>query len=58
MARPKAIIKRRQLGARVEISLINEIKHLSIDSGFPFNILIEEALKDLLGKYKKKLPKK
>mgnify|MGYP001496406285 CR=1 FL=1 len=52
MVRPKATIKRQQLGARVNSELIKKIKHLAIDKGVSFNVLVEEALEDLLKKYK------
>lgn len=54
MVRPKATVTRQQLGARVNADLIKKLKHLAIDKNVSFNILIEEALEDLLKKYKQK----
>ena len=47
---------RKNLSTRVENDLQKEIKKLAIDLERPFNDLLEEAIKDLLVKYKK--PKK
>ncbi len=52
MVRPKNIIQRKPLGVRISPELIKQIKHLAIDKGKPLNILIEEALTDILKKYK------
>ncbi len=41
-------------GVRVDPDLIKKIKHLSIDADKPIVSLVEEALKDLLGKYRRK----
>ena len=54
MVRPKATVERQQLGARVNTDLVKKLKHLAIDKGVSFNILIEEALEDFLKKYKQK----
>ncbi len=54
MVRPKSEVARQQLGARVNADLIKKLKHLAIDKGVSFNILIEEALEDLLKKYRQK----
>ncbi|KAF0146178.1 MAG: hypothetical protein FD156_205 [Nitrospirae bacterium] len=54
MVRPKSTVTRQQLGARVNTEMIKKIKHLAIDKNVSFNVLIEEALEDLLKKYKQK----
>ena len=54
MVRPKSEVVRQQLGARVNIDLIKKLKHLAIDKNVSFNVIIEEALEDLLKKYKQK----
>ena len=54
MVRPKSTVIRQQLGARVNADMIKKIKHLAIDKDVSFNVLIEEALEDLLKKYKQK----
>ena len=45
---------RKQIGARVNQELITEVRVLALRRGRPFNELIEEALKDLLKKYREK----
>ncbi len=54
MVRPKSTVNRQQLGARVNVDLIKKLKHLAIDQNVSFNVLIEEALEDILKKYKQK----
>ncbi len=54
MVRPKSEVKRQQFGARVNPEMIKKLKHLAIDKGISFNVLIEEALEDILKKYKQK----
>jgi predicted HicB family RNase H-like nuclease len=54
MVRPKSTIDRKQFGARVNPEVIKKLKHLAVDKGVSFNILIEEALEDLLKKNKQK----
>ncbi len=44
---------KKNLSTRVENDLQKEIKKLAIDLERPFNDLLEEAIKDLLDKYKK-----
>ncbi len=53
MARPKCDIQRQQTGLRLRKDVMREIKHLGIDLERPTNVLVEEALLDLLHKYKK-----
>lgn len=45
---------RQQIGARVEQELITEVRVLALRQHRRFNELIEEALKDLLKKYREK----
>jgi predicted HicB family RNase H-like nuclease len=54
MVRPKSTVERQQLGARVSVELIKKLKHFAIDKNVSFNVVIEEALEDLLKKYKQK----
>lgn len=54
MVRPKSTVERQQFGARVNPEMIKKLKHLAVDKGVSFNILVEEALEDLLKKYKQK----
>ena len=53
MARPRADIERVQTGYRLRPELIRELKYINADTGTPLNVLIEEALADLLVKYGK-----
>jgi predicted HicB family RNase H-like nuclease len=45
---------KRQIGPRVDESLTKEVRILAIRESRGFNDLIEEALRDLLKKYKEK----
>ena len=45
---------KRQIGPRVEENLSKEVRILAIRQGRGFNDLIEEALRDLLKKYREK----
>jgi hypothetical protein len=45
---------RKPLSTKIENDLQKEIKKLAIDLERPFNDVIEEALRDILKKYKKK----
>lgn len=44
MARPASDIERVQTGLRLRSVLVKTFKHLAIDTGKPFNQLVEEAL--------------
>ncbi|WHZ27624.1 MAG: hypothetical protein OJF51_002421 [Nitrospira sp.] len=46
--------QRQQIGARVEQELITEVRVLALRQRRRFNELIEEALKDVLKKYREK----
>jgi predicted HicB family RNase H-like nuclease len=54
MGRPKAEIQKKQLGVRIDLDTIKKIKHLAIEKGVPLNTIVEEALMDVLKKYKQK----
>ncbi|MDC8450809.1 MAG: hypothetical protein LV473_20990 [Nitrospira sp.] len=45
---------KRQIGPRIDEGLTKEVRILAIREGCGFNDLIEEALRDLLKKYKDK----
>jgi len=45
---------RKMYGLRLEQGLMREIKHLAVDHDKPMNDLVEEALRDLLRKYRDK----
>ncbi len=60
MARPRSLKQRQQFGLRLDPQLMRELKHLSVDEQKQLNELTEEALRDLLKKYREKkgpLPK-
>ncbi len=54
MAKEKAPKGRKTYGLRLDQVLMREIKHLGVDEGKPMNDLTEEALRDLLKKYREK----
>jgi hypothetical protein len=54
MPKPKSTIERKVYGLRVEKALYQEVQHLGIDLERNANDLLEEAMRDLLKKYKKK----
>lgn len=54
MARPKSPVKRKQYGLRLDLHLMKEIEHLSVDEEKWLNELVEEGLRDLLKKYREK----
>jgi hypothetical protein len=45
---------RRPYGLRLDQALMREIKHLAVDHDRAMNDLVEEALQDMLKKYKEK----
>jgi hypothetical protein len=49
------LMARKNLTTSIENDLQKDIKKLAIDLERPFNDIIEEALRDLLKKYKNKL---
>jgi hypothetical protein len=54
MPRPKAPEPRKQFGLRLRIRLIRELRHLAIDNEKNLNDMIEEAVEELLKKYRDK----
>jgi hypothetical protein len=48
---------KKPISTQIENDLQKEIKKLAIDLERPFNDLLEEAIKDLLEKYQKKIKK-
>jgi len=48
---------RKPLSTKIENDLQKEIKKLAIDLERPFNDLLEEAIRDLLKKYRKEMSK-
>ncbi len=54
MAPPLKDEERKQYGLRILVPLMREIQHLAIDEGRRMNDLVEEALRDLVKKYKKR----
>lgn len=54
MARPKSSKQRRQYGLRLESEMMRDLEHLAVDEQKWLNELVEEAVKDLLKKYKEK----
>ena len=50
----KAPLGRKTYGLRLEQSLMREVQHLGVDEDRNGNDLVEEALRDLLKKYKRK----
>jgi hypothetical protein len=54
MARPRSPKQRKQYGLRLDAQLMREIEHLSVDEQKWLNELTEEALRDLLKKYREK----
>ncbi len=50
----KPLLGRKTYGLRLEQSLMREVQHLGVDEDRNANDLVEEALRDLLKKYKRK----
>jgi hypothetical protein len=50
MARPKNDITRIQAGLRLRPGIIKALRHMAIDRGCAFNVIVEEALEDYLHK--------
>lgn len=48
---------KQQIGARVDSDLVAEVRVLAARKRRRFNVMIEEALHDLLKKYREKRPK-
>ena len=54
MAKEKNPHRRKAYGLRLEQALMREVKHLGVDEDKPMNDLVEEALRDLLKKYRER----
>lgn len=54
MTRDKSIEERKNYGLRLHQELMRELSHLAVDEDRWVNELVEEAVKDLLKKYREK----
>jgi hypothetical protein len=54
MPRPVAPEPRKQFGLRLRVRLIRELRHLAVDHEKNLNDMVEEAVEDLLKKYREK----
>ena len=54
MARPRSPKVRKQYGLRLDVHLMRDLEHLSVDEQKWLNELTEEAIRDLLKKYREK----
>jgi len=54
MAREKSIEGRKNYGLRLQQELMRELSHLAVDEDRWVNELVEEAIRDLLKKYREK----
>jgi predicted HicB family RNase H-like nuclease len=54
MPRPSAPEPRKQFGLRLRIRLIRELRHVAVDQEKNLNDMVEEAVEDLLKKYREK----
>jgi hypothetical protein len=58
MAPPPSPHPRKQYGLRLDVALMRDLEHLAVDESKWLNELVEEAIRDLLKKYRKgKVPK-
>jgi len=48
----KGVMPRKHVTTTIEIELIKKLKYLSADTDRPINDLLEEAIRNLLKKYK------
>ncbi len=55
---PLSPIKRSQYGLRLEIELMQVLKHLAVDERVPLNQLVEEAVRDFLKKKGRRPPRR
>ncbi len=44
--------EKKMFGARIDNDVLKDLKHLSVDKERPVGELVEEAIRDLLKKYK------
>ena len=54
MARPRSTKQRKQYGLRLDLHLMRELEHLTVDERRFLNEMVEEAIRDLLKKYREK----
>jgi predicted HicB family RNase H-like nuclease len=54
MAREKSLEGRKNYGLRLRQELMRELSHLAVDEDRWLNELVEEAIRDLVKKYKEK----
>lgn len=54
MARPRSTKTRKQYGLRLDLHLMQDLEHLTVDERRFLNEMVEEAIRDLLKKYKEK----
>ena len=55
---PRSSIKRSQYGLRLEVELMQVLKHLAVDERTPMNQLVEEAVRDYLKKKGRRPPRR
>ena len=55
MKKTVSLPPKRQLGARVDPDLTHKVRVLALTQRRRFNAMVEEAFKDLLKKYKRKV---
>lgn len=48
---------KKMFATRLDNNLLKDLKHLSVDTEVPISKLLQEAIQDLLKKYKKTPPK-
>lgn len=54
MPRPKSLQERRAYGMRLDPSIMRDLQHLAVDQDRWVNDMVEEAMRDLLKKYREK----
>ena len=54
MPRKPSNTERKQYGLRINMQIMTRLEHLAVDEKKFLNELVEEAIEDLLKKYKKK----
>lgn len=57
MPRPSSDETRRQFGLRLDEELMTALKHLAVDERTSMNQLVEEAIRDLLRKKGRRIPR-
>ena len=54
MSREKLTFARKSFGFRLDVELVKRLKHVALDKGKAVNVVMEEAIRELLKKYEKK----